>query len=46
MGKEKIMLENIIKSFKLPAIVVADAGLGTINSTILTYNILKRKIYL
>ncbi|MBD5637662.1 dethiobiotin synthase [Clostridium botulinum] len=43
MGKEKIMLENIIKSFKLPAIVVADAGLGTINSTILTLQYIKEK---
>ncbi len=46
MGKEKIMLENIIKSFKLPAIVVAYAGLGTINSTILTLQYIKEKIYL
>ncbi|EPY2276669.1 dethiobiotin synthase [Clostridium sporogenes] len=43
IGKEKIMLENIIKIFKLPAIVVADAGLGTINSTILTLQYMKEK---
>ncbi|MBN3409496.1 dethiobiotin synthase [Clostridium botulinum] len=42
-GKEKIMLDNIIKIFKLPAIVVADAGLGTINSTILTLQYMKEK---
>lgn len=43
IGKEKIMLENIIKIFKLPSIVVADAGLGTINSTILTLQYMKKK---
>ncbi|KEJ01458.1 dethiobiotin synthetase [Clostridium botulinum A2B7 92] len=43
MGKEKIMLENIVKTFKLPAIVIANAGLGTINSTILTLQYMKKK---
>ncbi|ACA56773.1 ATP-dependent dethiobiotin synthetase BioD [Clostridium botulinum] len=43
MGKEKIMLENIVKSLKLPAIVIADAGLGTINNTILTLQYMKKK---
>ena len=31
-----IMLEDIIRALKLPALVVADAGLGTINSVVLT----------
>ena len=37
----KIMLEDIIKSLGLPAIVVADAGLGTINSVVLTCEYMK-----
>ncbi len=40
------MLDNIIKIFKLPAIVVADAGLGTINSTILTLQYNEREKYI
>lgn len=31
-----IMLEDIIKALSLPCLLVADAGLGTINSTVLT----------
>lgn len=34
--KEKIMLEDIIKTLNLNTILIADAGLGTINSTVLT----------
>ena len=37
----KIMLEDIIKSLGLPAIIVADAGLGTINSVVLTCEYMK-----
>ena len=38
---KKIMLEDIIKSFGLPTIIVADAGLGTINSVVLTCEYMK-----
>lgn len=37
----KIMLEDIIKTLGLPAIIVADAGLGTINSVVLTCEYMK-----
>ncbi len=40
---EKIMLEDVIKSCKLDCILVADAGLGTINSVVLTYEYMKSK---
>ena len=40
-----ILYENIIKLLRAPVVIVADAGLGTINHTILTYEYLKaRKI--
>lgn len=42
-GKEKIMLEDIVKSLNLSTIVIADAKLGTINSTVLTVSYLKSK---
>lgn len=42
-GKEKIMLEDIIKELGLSVILVADGGLGTINSTILTVEYLKNR---
>ncbi len=32
----KIMLEDIVKELKLPCLLIADAGLGTINSVALT----------
>ncbi len=32
----KIFLEDIIKTLKLPSLIIADAGLGTINSVVLT----------
>lgn len=37
----KIMYEDIIKQLNLPCVVVADAGLGTINHTVLTVFYLK-----
>lgn len=40
-GKEKIMLEDIVREINLPIIIVARAGLGTINHTFLTVNYLK-----
>ncbi|MEG2935334.1 MAG: dethiobiotin synthase [Clostridium sp.] len=36
LGNERIMLEDIIKFLGFDIIIVADAGLGTINSTMLT----------
>ena len=38
---KKIMLEDIIKDLGLPTIIVADAGLGTINSVVLTCEYMK-----
>lgn len=37
----KLMLEDFIKSFGFSCILVADAGLGTINSVVLTYEYMK-----
>ncbi|MCX7658263.1 MAG: dethiobiotin synthase, partial [Oscillospiraceae bacterium] len=39
----EIFLEDIIKALGLDVIIVADAGLGTINSTLLTVKYLKSK---
>ncbi|HOC35049.1 MAG TPA: dethiobiotin synthase, partial [Ruminococcus flavefaciens] len=36
-----IMLEDIIKALELPCLIVADAGLGTINNTVLTVEYMK-----
>lgn len=41
--KSFIMLEDIIKALTLDTIVVADSGLGTINSTVLTVSYLRSK---
>lgn len=38
---KKILLEDLIKEFKLPVVLVADSGLGTINVTTLTAAYLK-----
>ena len=38
---KKIMLEDIIRTLNLDTVIVADAGLGTINSTVLTYRYLE-----
>ena len=35
-NKEHLLLEDIIKTLGLSSLIVADAGLGTINSTVLT----------
>ncbi|MCX7715689.1 MAG: dethiobiotin synthase [Clostridia bacterium] len=40
---EKIFIEDIIKAFGLPTVIVADSGLGTINHTVLTVEYLKSK---
>lgn len=36
-----IMLEDVIKKLNLPCVIVADAGLGTINSVVLTAEYMK-----
>lgn len=36
LNENKLLLPDVIKALKLDALVVADAGLGTINSTVLT----------
>lgn len=41
-GKE-LWLEDIIRALNLPCLVVADAGLGTINATVLTLEYLKQR---
>ncbi|MGO1580889.1 MAG: dethiobiotin synthase [Peptoniphilaceae bacterium] len=41
--EEKILLEDIIKTLNLPTLVIADAGLGTINHTVLTSHYLQDK---
>lgn len=40
---ESILLEDIIKLLEIPTLVVARAGLGTINHTALTINYLRQK---
>ncbi|MBQ3664672.1 MAG: dethiobiotin synthase [Lachnospiraceae bacterium] len=40
---EKIWLEDIIKEFDLPCIIIADAGLGTINHVVLTVEYMRSK---
>ena len=40
---EKIMLEDIIKNFDAPCVIVADSGLGTINNVVLTSGYMKQK---
>ncbi len=41
-GKE-LWLEDVVRELHLPCLVVADAGLGTINSTVLTLEYLNQK---
>lgn len=40
---ENIFLEDIIKKLELKSLIVADAGLGTINSVVLTVSYMKSK---
>ena len=42
-GSKQIMLEDVIKELDLPSLIVADAGLGTINSLVLTVEYMRRK---
>lgn len=39
----RIQLEDVIKAFDMPCLMIADAGLGTINSVVLTYEYMKQK---
>lgn len=41
--EQELWLEDVIRDIKLPCIVVADAGLGTINATVLTIEYLRMK---
>ncbi len=40
---EEIWLEDVIKELNLPCLIVADAGLGTINAVVLTTEYMKAK---
>lgn len=40
---KKIMLEDIVRTLELPSIIIADAGLGTINSIVLTVEYMRRR---
>ncbi len=39
----KIQLEDIVKELKLPSLLIADAGLGTINNVVLTCEYMKHR---
>lgn len=41
--KQKLLLEDIIKTLELSTVIVADAGLGTINAAVLTAEYLKSR---
>ncbi len=41
--KIRIMTEDIVKRLNLPSLIVADAGLGTINNVVLTVEYMKAK---
>lgn len=41
--KEHIFLEDIVKMLELECVIVADAGLGTINSVVLTVSYMRQK---
>ena len=41
--EKKLFLEDVIKTLGLPTLVVADAGLGTINGTVLTVEYMKSR---
>ncbi len=42
-SNQKIFLEDIIKELNIPSLIIADAGLGTINSTVLTIKYMRSK---
>lgn len=39
----KLQLEDVIRAMQIPCLMIADAGLGTINSVVLTYEYMKQK---
>lgn len=41
--EEHIQLEDVVRKFNLPSVMVADAGLGTINGVVLTYEYMRQK---
>ena len=41
--EERIQLEDIVSSLHLPSVMVADAGLGTINGVVLTHAYMEQK---
>lgn len=41
--EEKIQLEDIIKALRLPCLIIADAGLGTINQVVLTVEYMRAR---
>ena len=41
--EKKIFLEDVISALKMPCLIVADAGLGTINSVVLTVEYMKAR---
>ena len=41
--ERRIQLEDVIREFELSSILVADAGLGTINSVVLTVEYMKAR---
>ena len=41
--QKKLFLEDVIKALGLPTLLVADAGLGTINGTVLTVEFMKSR---
>lgn len=43
MDEQVIMLEDVIKELQIPCILVANAGLGTINAVVLTVSYMKQK---
>ncbi|WP_456059889.1 dethiobiotin synthase [Brachyspira pilosicoli] len=42
-SNQKIFLEDIIKELNIPSLIITDAGLGTINSTVLTIEYMRSK---
>lgn len=40
---EQIMLEDIVRALNLPVLIIADGGLGTINSVVLTCEYIKHR---
>lgn len=43
MDNQELWLEDVIKAFDMDCIIVANAGLGTINHTVLTFEYMRQK---